>query len=102
MNPEQINKLAREYADIIDKLERRLYNEIDRTIRYQANFANTKLILEWLCKDHLIVEKGKVESAWLDSISDSLSDDYTTSQQCYTANKVIEHLFPEHFNQDER
>lgn len=98
MSSEQINRLAEEYAN--SKMpNRNTYDDDDLWGSYKCD---AKLVLEWLLRDYLIVERNEVLEAYNNAVSDCLSNDFQVVQAGYAYKDVIETLFSELLNSTER
>lgn len=101
MTQEQINALAKEYAEEqVHKLqEKNLVSNEQKMCDCYADVC--KEVIDHILRDHLIVEESRVIQAWQDAISDNLSTDFMVSQNGYAMKNAIESLFPNTFNPTE-
>lgn len=99
MTQEQINRLAREYAENKYKLFSDRISPIE-TWR-EVDIREFKQCVDFLLRDHLIVEKSKTDNLWQASQITGLQQHDDVVQADAVAD-TLKYLFPDTFNPTEK
>lgn len=95
----QIEALAKAYADSFELRP----SEYNRWLNYSER---AERVLEWLLKDHAVVEKNKVTTLWQhyedDSFIAARADDSDYLDKCNFAKALLDALFGNIFNPTEK